>query len=59
MDPFSVNKQPYLYLVNGFYYSVWSVGFKKDGAVVKVDEKTGKVTVSGEPIWVSNGDNHQ
>ena len=58
-DPFSANKQPYFYMVNGFYYAIWSVGFKKDGSVGKVDEKTGKVTVNSEPIWVSNGDNHQ
>jgi prepilin-type N-terminal cleavage/methylation domain-containing protein len=58
-DPFSSSKKPYTYVVNGSFYAVWSVGFKNDGGITQVDPQTGKVTKTGTPLFVSNGENQQ
>jgi prepilin-type N-terminal cleavage/methylation domain-containing protein len=56
IDPFTIDKKPYSYLLSGVYYAIWSAGFKNDGIVVKIDPQTGKVVVKSTPILVTNGE---
>lgn len=56
IDPFSMEKKTYSYLLTGFYYVIWSKGFKNDGIINKIDSETGKLFITGSPIRVSNSD---
>lgn len=55
-DPFSPEKKPYQYQLKGVYYCIWSVGFNGLGKVTAIDPQSGRMTLAGKPILVTNGD---
>ena len=56
IDPFSLTKAPYQYVVTGPYYVISSVGLEKNGKVLSVNPQSGKIIEQGNPTWVSNSE---
>jgi len=57
-DPFAAAGTQYNYILNGKFYSIWSVGTAGDGSISAISSTTGAVTkagTAGSVLCITNG----